>query len=91
MTLNELDMQLDKALRAYIKKRKHILTGAMYDSVAFECSDSGKLKVKLSAKYYIKFLEHGEFLSDFIHLPTTIDILKQYEIDKLYFILNEIK
>lgn len=79
MTIAELNSKLDKALRAYIKKRKHILTGALYESVTYDCAwERDDLRIKFSSMYYIKFLEHGDFIQDFYNLSTTNDILSQF-------------
>ena len=87
MTIQELNTQLDKALRAYIKQRDHILTGALYRSVMFDCDQQEEgVQIRFSAKYYIKFLEHGVFVKDFFALPTTQAILNSYAseyIDKI--------
>lgn len=79
MTIQELNIQLDKALRAYIKKRDHILTGALYDSVTFDCKWVGEnLSLRFSSMYYIKFLEHGDFVNDFYNLESTNEIISDY-------------
>lgn len=79
MTIRELNKALDKALRAYIKKRKHILTGALYRSVLFDCTfTEGNLKLKFSSMYYIKFLEHGDFVNDFYNLNSTNEIIRDF-------------
>lgn len=79
MSITQLNKELDKALRAYIRKRNHILTGALYKSVLFNCSFiNGELKLKFSSRYYIKFLEHGDFVNDFYNLETTNDIIRDF-------------
>ena len=79
MSITQLNKALDKALRAYIRKRNHILTGALYKSVLFNCSfTNGELKLKFSSMYYIKFLEHGDFVNDFYNLETTNDIIRDF-------------
>jgi len=79
MSITQLNKELDKALRAYIRKRNHILTGALYKSVLFNCSFiNGELKLKFSSMYYIKFLEHGDFVNDFYNLETTNDIIRDF-------------
>ena len=79
MSITELNKSLDKALRAYIKKRNHILTGALYKSVLFNCAFiDGELKLKFSSMYYIKFLEHGDFVNDFYNLDSTNSIIADF-------------
>jgi hypothetical protein len=79
MSVQQLNKTLDKALRDYIRKRNHILTGALYKSVLVNCSFvGGQLKLKFSSMYYIKFLEYGDFVNDFYDLPTTNEIIKDF-------------
>jgi hypothetical protein len=79
MTLAELNTKLDVALRAYIKKRKHILTGALYKSVMYNCTfENEALQLRFNSRYYVKFLEHGEFLNDFYNLDSTNEILTEF-------------
>lgn len=79
MTLQQLNKALDKELRAYIRKRNHILTGALYKSVLFNCTfTGGNLRLKFSSMYYIKFLEYGEFVNDFYNLDNTNDIIREF-------------
>lgn len=79
MTIQELNSKLDVALREYIKKKKHILTGALYESVLYKCilTNTG-LSIKFNSMYYVKFLEHGEFINDFYNLQTTNEILQDF-------------
>lgn len=83
MTLTQLDKKLDKALRDYIKKRNHILTGALYKSVLFKCEFKYDLKIKFSSMYYIKFLEHGDFVNDFYNLGTTNEIIRDFIVSRM--------
>lgn len=83
MTLKQLDKKLDKSLRDYIKKRNHILTGALYKSVLFKCEFKDDLKIKFSSMYYIKFLEHGDFINDFYNLSTTNEIIRDFIISRM--------
>jgi hypothetical protein len=79
MSVQQLNKSLDKALRDYIRKRNHILTGALYKSVLFNCSFvGGELKLKFSSMYYIKFLEYGDFVNDFYDLPSTNQIIRDF-------------
>jgi hypothetical protein len=79
MSIQQLNKSLDKALRDYIRKRNHILTGALYKSVLFNCSFvGGELKLKFSSMYYIKFLEYGDFVNDFYNLTTTNEIIRDF-------------
>ena len=79
MTIQQLNKRLDKALRDYIRKRDHILTGALYKSVLFNCTfTNGDLRLKFSSRYYIKFLEYGDFVNDFYDLPSTNQIIRDF-------------
>lgn len=79
MTIQKLNKDLDKALRDYIRKRNHILTGALYKSVLFNCTfNNGDLRLKFSSMYYIKFLEYGEFVNDFYNLDSTNQIIRDF-------------
>lgn len=79
MTIAELNTRLDANLRAFIKLRDHILTGAMYRSVMFDCSEiETGLQLRFSSMYYIKFLDHGEFINDFYNLESTNAIITDY-------------
>ena len=79
MTIEDLNTRLDVAMRRFIKERDHILTGAMYRSVMFDCQQTETgLRLKFSAAYYMKFLDHGEFINDFWELPTTRLIIEDY-------------
>lgn len=79
MTIGELNNRLDVALRTFIRKRDHILTGALYKSVIFNCTETETgLSIKFSSKYYIQFLDHGDFIQDFYNLDSTMDILQEY-------------
>jgi hypothetical protein len=82
MSLPEFNKELSDALRKYIKKRKHILTGALYKSVLFDCTFNNTLTLKFSSMYYIKFLEHGDFVNDFYELKSTNEIISQFIISQ---------
>lgn len=83
MTIQQLNIKLSGALRKRIRELDHILTGDMYKSIEFICSDNGKLVIKFKSRYYIKFLDEGDFISEFVALSSTRDIIKQYIREKL--------
>ena len=80
MTIKQLDKKLDILLRKYIKDRKHILTGALYKSVLFNCvlNSNGNIDIKFSSMYYIKFLEHGDFVNDFYNLSSVNEVIRDF-------------
>ena len=77
-SVQQLNSELEIALKKYILERDHIRTGALYKSVRFNCSDSGELLIRYSAKFYIQYLEHRQFVDDFFKLQSTTDILSNY-------------
>lgn len=84
MTIEDLNQKLDAAMRRFIKERNHILTGAMYRSVMFDCAETESgLSLRFSAMYYMKFLDYGEFINDFWELPSTLAIIEDYIADKI--------
>lgn len=83
MTIQQLNIKLSGALRKRIRELDHILTGDMYKSIEFKCSDNGKLVIKFKSIYYIKFLDEGDFISEFVALQSTRDIIKEYIREKL--------
>ena len=77
--ISVLNNELRDALRKYTLERNHYITGALYKSIKFNCQDSGNgLVIRYSAKFYIQYLEHRQFVDDFFKLQSTLDIIGNY-------------
>lgn len=88
MTLTELDTKLDYLLRKRLEDKKHVITGNLKRSVMFECQlTDNELKVRFKSLFYMKFLEHGDFIYEFFQLQSTRDPIDEFMRD---FILNNI-
>lgn len=83
MTLMTLNTKLTSALKKYIKDFPHYKTGKMYRSIKFTAKDSGELKITFKSKYYISYLDKGQFVKWFFALPTTKEIIKEYTTSKV--------
>jgi hypothetical protein len=83
MTINELNKQLQKSLRKFIKDRKHIRTGALYNSVEFDCKDNKELNIHFSSKFYIQYLENRKFVDLYFSSDDFNDIITNYTIGTL--------
>lgn len=83
MTIQQFNKEMSDSLRRYIKKRKHILTGALYKSVLFDCTFNDTLTLKFNSMYYIKFLEYGDFVNDFYNLDSTNNIITEFILSQL--------
>ncbi len=82
MTIQELNRRLDSNLRRYITERDHVVTGALRNSVMFNCKmGNDGFQIKFSSKFYIIFLEHGKFTDDFFELQSTTDIIMEFTTD----------
>lgn len=76
--ISVLNNELKEALKKYTLERDHYITGALYKSIKFNCSDSNGLVIRYSAKFYIQYLEHRQFVDDFFKLQSTLDIIGNY-------------
>lgn len=76
--ITQLNNELKDALRKYILERDHYITGALYKSIKFDCRDNNELIIRYSAKFYIQYLEHRQFVDDFFLLPSTLNIIAGY-------------
>lgn len=81
-TLNQLNYELAQALRNFIVLNQHVDTGDMYRSVKFNCvdpkGDGTSLKVKFSSKFYIRYLQHGDFIKRFFKIPEFKSLVNNY-------------
>lgn len=85
MTLQELNNELTKALKSYIKST-HYKSGALYNSIKFNCTDKDGLKIKFNSMEYIYELDNGNFVNNFFELDSTINIITEYLSDTLIVI-----
>lgn len=83
MTLQELNSKLTTSLKKYIKDRKHIRTGKLYNSVDFNCTDTDTLYVHFSAMFYIQYLEHRQFVDNYFQTQEFNDIIADYTVNSL--------
>jgi hypothetical protein len=84
MTLSELNNKLKNALKKYIRERDHVITGHLLNSIKFNSTYKDfDLKISFKSKFYIVYLEDGEFTDDFFNLQTTRDILEEFIADKI--------
>jgi hypothetical protein len=83
MTISQLNIELERSLKKFIKDRKHIITGNLYRSVKFACVDNGDLNVHFSSLFYIQYLEHREFINTYFKSQEFNDIVAKYSIGTL--------
>lgn len=84
MTLSELNNKLKNALKKYIRERDHIITGHLLNSIKFNSTYKDfDLQISFKSKFYIVYLEDGEFIDDFFSLTSTRDILEEFIADKI--------
>jgi len=83
MTLGELNSKLNASLKKYIKDRKHIRTGKLYNSVSFQCSDTDTLHIHFSAMFYIQYLENRQFVDNYFETQEFNDIVAEYTVESL--------
>lgn len=81
MTANQLNKQLDEALVDYIKDKGFVSTGSLYKSINFSCKfnkESMDLKIKFKANDYIKYLEKGSLVNNFLQTKRCISIIENF-------------
>lgn len=83
MTIVDLNKELEQSLKKFIKVRKHIRTGALYNSVQFNCVDNGDLNIHFSSKFYIQYLEHRQFVDLYFSTQEFNDIVAKYTLGTL--------
>ena len=85
MTIQELNSSLTTQLKSYIREQGYVDSGALVKSIKFKCREkaNGGIDVKLNAQDYIQYLDNGKFLQDFFAQQNTIDIIAQYEADRI--------
>ena len=84
MTIQQLNNNLEKNLKSYIKKEELISSGKLYNSIKFKCTYKDfDLKIKLDAKEYIKYVDRGDVLNYFFKLDSTKEIIQQFYASKL--------
>jgi hypothetical protein len=80
MTIKQLNKNLEKLLKDYLKKEKFVDTGALLKSIKFKCTFNEKtfeFNVELDANEYILYLNDGDLLQDFLNEnETTQEIAK---------------
>ncbi len=81
-TLNDLNIEMATELRNFIVLNQHIDTGDMYRSVVFKCvdpkGDGTSLKLKFSSKFYIRYLQYGDFIKRFFKIPEVKALTNNY-------------
>ena len=81
-TLSQLNYELAQELRNFIVLNQHVDTGDMYRSVKFNCvdpkGDGTTLKVKFSSKFYIRYLQYGDFIKRFFKIPEFKRLVNNY-------------
>jgi hypothetical protein len=83
MTLNELNNNLNKSLKKYIKDRKHIRTGKLYNSINFQCSDTDTIHIHFSSMFYIQYLENRTFVDKYFASQEFNDIVAKYTVESM--------
>ena len=84
MTIEKLNSSLTSLLKSYIKKMGYVDSGKLLNSIDFNCVDNKSgFQVNLNAEDYILYLEKGELLNNFFELQSTIDLITQFQIDKI--------
>lgn len=79
MTKQELETKLTKNLKDFIKKRKHYETGKLYNSIKVDVKDTGdNVMLSFNAMEYIKYLDDGDFMRDFMKLDSTKKAINEY-------------
>lgn len=80
MTITELNDKLTMMMKQFISQRDHIDTGRMYKTTRFNCtySESGGLRIKYTAPYYIQYLDRKQFTNDFLDLPGVGDVIATF-------------
>ncbi len=87
MTITDLNLELERSLKKFIKDRRHIRTGALYNSVDFDCRDEGDLKIHFSSKFYIQYLENRQFVDLYFQSQDFNNIVGKYTIGVLQNII----
>lgn len=83
MSITDLNRELELSLKKFIRDRKHIRTGALYNSVQFSCNDTKDLNIHFSSKFYIQYLEHRQFVDLYFQSKDFNDIVAKYTIGTL--------
>lgn len=78
-------------MKAYIRQRKHIVTGHLLNSIKFKSSyRNDELLIKFNSKFYIDFLDSGKFVDDFFKLESTNDIIQEFVFERVEQDIDEI-
>lgn len=89
MNIQDTNNQLTASLKALIIKRKHNDTGKLLNTLRVKLIDDGvKLTLNINAQDYLKFVDEGKLLNEYIKAPSTKKIIGAYVKAKL---INEFK
>jgi DNA repair exonuclease SbcCD ATPase subunit len=80
-TIKNIENDLTKSLKAFIKQRNHYASGNLYKSI--KCKFDANLKLTINAYEYLVYLEDGEFIKDFFNLPSTKESIMSAAVIKL--------
>lgn len=85
MTIQELNNNLTSLLKSYIKSKGYVSSGKLVKSIDFNAVErtNGSLDLKLNAQDYILYLEKGELLNNFFDTQKALDVIAQYEADRI--------
>ena len=85
MTIQELNIQLTSLLKSYIKSKGYVSSGKLLRSIDFNVREkvNGGLDLKLNAQDYILYLEDGDLLNHFFATKKALDVIAQYEADRI--------
>ncbi len=85
MTIQELNTQLTSLLKSYIKSKGYVSSGKLLSSIDFNSTEkaNGGLDLKLNAQDYILYLEDGDLLNNFFDTRKVLDVIAQYEADRI--------
>lgn len=89
MTLGEFNSRSTALMKAFIRERKHVRTGHLLNSIKFKSTfRNGELDVKYNSKFYIVYLEDGDFQYDFFKLPSYRNLYKEFIVSQVQLELN---
>lgn len=89
MTKQDLENKLTKQLKDFIKKRKHYDSGKLYNSIKVNITDTeNSVKLSFNAMEYIKYLDDGDFMKDFMKFDSTTKTINLYISTKIQLVLK---
>lgn len=79
MTKNELEDKLTKSLKDFILKKGYYNTGKLYDSISVIVVDiNDNINLKFESMEYIKYLDNGKFLKEYMSLKEIKELVNLY-------------